>query len=112
MSPSPRSGPGPTTLARYAAAAAFGLSAALVLAACSNPSEGGSTEVGGGTKGSGTKINLSPGQKRVTKARISPVSWNYREDNLALEAEKGNGTYAEAVSTSGFNPPGLPTSGT
>jgi len=63
------------TLARRSTAAALGLVSALVLAACSNPSDGGTTEVAA-TKGagSGTKINLSPDQNRVTTEKVDSIA--------------------------------------
>ncbi|MFH8618819.1 ABC transporter substrate-binding protein [Streptomyces sp. NPDC017979] len=59
--------------ARRTAAAALGLTAALALAACSNPSDGGTVEVAA-TKGTGTKINLSPDQRRVTAAKVDAIA--------------------------------------
>ncbi|WP_105970679.1 ABC transporter substrate-binding protein [Streptomyces geranii] len=63
------------TLARRSTAAALGLVSALVLAACANPSDGGTTEVAA-TKGagSGTKINLSPDQNRVTTEKVDSIA--------------------------------------
>ncbi|MFF9203903.1 ABC transporter substrate-binding protein [Streptomyces sp. NPDC014986] len=54
-------------------AAALGVSAALVLAACSNPSDGGTTEAAA-TSGSKTKINVSPDQDRVTTGRVDSIA--------------------------------------
>ncbi|MBW8699646.1 Cystine-binding periplasmic protein [Streptomyces sp. MBT84] len=62
-----------TTLARHTVAAALTLSSALVLAACANPSDGGTTEVAA-TKGSTTKINLSPDQNRVTTGKVDSIA--------------------------------------
>ncbi|MET8642304.1 ABC transporter substrate-binding protein [Streptomyces sp. NPDC004074] len=61
------------TLARHTVAAALTLSSALVLAACANPSDGGTTEVAA-TKGSTTKINLSPDQNRVTTGKVAAIA--------------------------------------
>lgn len=62
-----------THLARRIAAPALGLAAALVLAACGNPSDGGTTEVAA-TAGTRTKINLSPDQKRVTTDKVDSIA--------------------------------------
>ncbi|MFE6550502.1 ABC transporter substrate-binding protein [Streptomyces sp. NPDC004096] len=61
------------TLARHTVTAALTLSSALVLAACANPSDGGTTEVAA-TKGSTTKINLSPDQNRVTTGKVAAIA--------------------------------------
>ncbi|MET8635906.1 ABC transporter substrate-binding protein [Streptomyces sp. NPDC004680] len=61
------------TLARHTVTAALTLSSALVLAACANPSDGGTTEVAA-TKGSTTKINLSPAQNRVTTGEVAAIA--------------------------------------
>lgn len=60
-------------LTRRSTAVALGLVSALVLAACSNPSDGGTTEVADKT-GSKTKINLSPDQKRVTTGKVDSIA--------------------------------------
>ncbi|WP_405883051.1 ABC transporter substrate-binding protein [Streptomyces sp. NBC_01136] len=62
-----------TSITRRTTAAALGLTAALVLAACSNPDDGGTTEVAA-TKGAGTKINLSPDQHRVTTDKVDSIA--------------------------------------
>ncbi|MEN8651444.1 hypothetical protein ABCR94_12560 [Streptomyces sp. 21So2-11] len=62
-----------STIARRIAAPALGLAAALVLVACSNPSDGGTTEVAA-TTGARTKINLSPDQKRITADKIDAIA--------------------------------------
>jgi polar amino acid transport system substrate-binding protein len=62
-----------TRLARRTAAVALGLASALVLAGCSNPSDGGSTEVADKT-GARTKINLTPDQKRVTTDKVDSIA--------------------------------------
>ncbi|MGW0337554.1 ABC transporter substrate-binding protein [Streptomyces sp. NPDC003011] len=62
-----------TSITRRTTAAALGVTAALVLAACSNPSDGGTTEVAA-TSGSKTKINLSPDQDRVTTDKVDPIA--------------------------------------
>ncbi|MFI1510649.1 ABC transporter substrate-binding protein [Streptomyces sp. NPDC020597] len=58
---------------RRTAAAGLGLAAALVLAACANPQDGGTTEVAA-TPGAGTKINLSPDQNRVTTGKVDAIA--------------------------------------
>ncbi|TPQ23665.1 ABC transporter substrate-binding protein [Streptomyces sporangiiformans] len=60
-------------LARRSTAVALGLVSALVLAACSNPSDGGTTEVADKT-GVRTKINLSPDQNRITTAKVDSIA--------------------------------------
>lgn len=60
-------------LTRRSTAVALGLVSALVLAACGNPSDGGTTEVADKT-GSKTKINLSPDQKRVTTGKVDSIA--------------------------------------
>ncbi|MFF5970666.1 ABC transporter substrate-binding protein [Streptomyces sp. NPDC012769] len=62
-----------TTLARRAVAAVLGLASAFALAACANPSDGGTTEVAA-AKGGTTKINLSPDQNRVTTAKVDSIA--------------------------------------
>ncbi|MGW7271925.1 ABC transporter substrate-binding protein [Streptomyces sp. NPDC054864] len=54
-------------------AAALGVTAALVLAACGNPSDGGTTEVAA-TSGSKTKINVSPDQDRITTDKVNSIA--------------------------------------
>ncbi|MEU2715348.1 ABC transporter substrate-binding protein [Streptomyces sp. NPDC007205] len=66
-----RTGGAPT--ARRSAAVALGLASALVLAACSNPSDGGTTDVAA-TKGTKTKINISPGQNRITTDKVDSIA--------------------------------------
>ncbi|MGW0560518.1 ABC transporter substrate-binding protein [Streptomyces sp. NPDC003016] len=68
-----------TSIARRTAAAALGLTSALVLAACGNPSEGGTTEVAD-TSGSKTKINISPGQNRVTTDEVDSIAAEVPEE--------------------------------
>ncbi|MEV8593500.1 ABC transporter substrate-binding protein [Streptomyces sp. NPDC052012] len=58
---------------RRTAAAALGLATALVLAACSNPDDGGTTEVAA-TSGGKTKINISPDQNRVTTDKVDSIA--------------------------------------
>ncbi|MGI5194229.1 ABC transporter substrate-binding protein [Streptomyces sp. CA-288835] len=60
-------------LTRRSTAVALGLVSALVLAACGNPSDGGTTEVADKT-GSKTKINLSPDQNRVTTGKVDSIA--------------------------------------
>ncbi|MFG2026072.1 ABC transporter substrate-binding protein [Streptomyces sp. NPDC048825] len=62
-----------TSITRRSTAAALGLTAALVLAACSNPSDGGTTEVADKT-GARTKINLSPDQNRITTDKVDSIA--------------------------------------
>ncbi|MFJ4623761.1 ABC transporter substrate-binding protein [Streptomyces sp. NPDC088812] len=62
-----------STLARRTTAAAFGLAAALVLAGCANPSDGGTTEVAD-TSGAKAKINISPDQDRVTTDKVDSIA--------------------------------------
>ncbi|MFE9312112.1 ABC transporter substrate-binding protein [Streptomyces sp. NPDC006706] len=62
-----------TTLARRTAAAALSFASALVLAACANPSDGGTTEVAD-AKGGTTKINLGPDQNRVTTDKVGSIA--------------------------------------
>ncbi|MFF3499926.1 ABC transporter substrate-binding protein [Streptomyces sp. NPDC003247] len=62
-----------STLARRTTAAAFGLAAALVLAGCANPSDGGTAEVAD-TSGTKTKINISPDQDRVTTDKVDSIA--------------------------------------
>ncbi|QIJ61009.1 ABC transporter substrate-binding protein [Streptomyces sp. JB150] len=62
-----------STLARRTTAAALGLATALVLAACANPDDGGTTEVAD-TKGTKTKINTSPDQDRVTTGKVDSIA--------------------------------------
>ncbi|MEU9568895.1 ABC transporter substrate-binding protein [Streptomyces massasporeus] len=58
---------------RRTAAAALGLATVLVLAACSNPDDGGTTEVAA-TSGGKTKINISPDQNRITTDRVDSIA--------------------------------------
>ncbi|MFF9045855.1 ABC transporter substrate-binding protein [Streptomyces parvulus] len=62
-----------TSITRRTTAAALGLATALVLTACSNPSDGGPTEVAA-TSGSTTKINISPGQERITTDKVGAIA--------------------------------------
>ncbi|MFI9344774.1 ABC transporter substrate-binding protein [Streptomyces sp. NPDC052773] len=62
-----------STLTRRSAAAALGLATALVLAACADPDDGGTTEVAD-TKGTKTKINTSPDQDRVTTGKVDSIA--------------------------------------
>ncbi|MGW3986251.1 ABC transporter substrate-binding protein [Streptomyces sp. NPDC004830] len=55
------------------AVAALGLAAALVLAGCADPDEGGTTEVAA-TSGGTTKIDTSPDRKRVTTAEVDAIA--------------------------------------
>ncbi|AIR96641.1 ABC transporter substrate-binding protein [Streptomyces glaucescens] len=61
------------TLTRRTVAAALGLAGALVLAACANPDEGGTTEVAD-ARGTTTKINTSPDQDRVTTGKVDSIA--------------------------------------
>ncbi|MFF7376678.1 ABC transporter substrate-binding protein [Streptomyces massasporeus] len=58
---------------RTTVAAALGLSAALVLAGCANPTEGGTTEVAA-TPGKKTRINISPDQNRITTGKVDAIA--------------------------------------
>lgn len=60
-------------LTRRSTALALGLVSTLVLAACGNPSDGGTTEVADKT-GAKTKINLSPDQNRVTTGKVDSIA--------------------------------------
>ncbi|MGW1001963.1 ABC transporter substrate-binding protein [Streptomyces sp. NPDC002520] len=63
-----------TNLARHrTASAALALATALVLAACSNPSDGGTAEVAA-TKGGRTKTNVSADQHRVTTDKVASIA--------------------------------------
>ncbi|MFF3401412.1 ABC transporter substrate-binding protein [Streptomyces sp. NPDC002659] len=66
-------------LARRTTAVALGLVSALVLAACSNPSDGGTTEVAQ-TSGARTKINLSPDQNRITTDKVESIAAEVPEE--------------------------------
>ncbi|MGV9245212.1 hypothetical protein [Streptomyces sp. NPDC003710] len=81
-----------TLIARRTAAAALGL------AACSNPSDGGTTEAAA-TKGGKTKIDISPDQNRITTGKV---------DSIAAKVLRRWGLSDEAVAKSEINPPGLP----
>ncbi|GAA3503305.1 ABC transporter substrate-binding protein [Streptomyces prasinosporus] len=61
-----------TSITRRTTAAALGLTAALVLAACSNPDDG-TTEVAAGS-GSKTKVNISPDQNRITTDKVDSIA--------------------------------------
>ncbi|MGW2174909.1 ABC transporter substrate-binding protein [Streptomyces sp. NPDC001705] len=62
-----------TSITRRTTAAALGLAAALFLAACGNPDDGGTTEVAA-TSGGKTKINTSPDQNRVTTDKVDSIA--------------------------------------
>ncbi|MFE7273828.1 ABC transporter substrate-binding protein [Streptomyces sp. NPDC057623] len=84
-----------TSLARRrTAAAALGLASALVLAACANPTDGGTTEVAA-TSGSKTKINISSDQDRVTTGKVDSIAAEVpeairRRGTLELVASSGS----------------------
>ncbi|MEU1054736.1 ABC transporter substrate-binding protein [Streptomyces sp. NPDC005876] len=63
----------PTLIARRTAAAATGIATALVLTACGNPTDGGTTEVAA-TTGARTKIDLSPDQHRITTGKVDSIA--------------------------------------
>ncbi|WP_373299512.1 ABC transporter substrate-binding protein [Streptomyces poonensis] len=67
------------TARRRTATAALGLATALVLAACGNPDDGGTTEVAA-TSGAKTKINLSPDQDRVTTDKVDSIAAEVPEE--------------------------------
>ncbi|MER6470911.1 ABC transporter substrate-binding protein [Streptomyces collinus] len=64
---------GGAATARRSAAVALGVSSALLLAACGNPSDGGTTAVAA-TKGTTTRINNSPDQNRVTTDKVDSIA--------------------------------------
>ncbi|MFD6363907.1 transporter substrate-binding domain-containing protein, partial [Streptomyces roseolus] len=68
-----------TSTSRRTTAAALGLTAALVLAACGNPSEGGTAEVAAASGGT-VKINLSPDQNRVTTGKVDSIAARVPEE--------------------------------
>ncbi|WP_317447185.1 ABC transporter substrate-binding protein [Streptomyces collinus] len=68
---SARTGGAPT--ARRSAAVALGVTSALFLAACGNPSDGGTTAVAA-KKGTTTRINNSPDQNRVTTDKVDSIA--------------------------------------
>ncbi|NGO07802.1 ABC transporter substrate-binding protein [Streptomyces sp. HC44] len=60
-------------LARRTATVSFGVAAALVLAACANPDDGGTTDVAA-SGNTTTKINNSPDQNRVTTDKVDSIA--------------------------------------
>ncbi|QKW48973.1 ABC transporter substrate-binding protein [Streptomyces buecherae] len=62
-----------TLVATRTTAAALALAATAVLAACGNPSDGGSTEVAA-KSGARTKINLSPDQRRISTPKVDAIA--------------------------------------
>ncbi|WP_030897371.1 MULTISPECIES: ABC transporter substrate-binding protein [unclassified Streptomyces] len=62
-----------TSITRRTAAAALGLATTLVLAACGNPDDGGTTAVAA-TSDSKTKINISPDQNRITTDKVDSIA--------------------------------------
>ncbi|WEV28784.1 ABC transporter substrate-binding protein [Streptomyces sp. 71268] len=62
-----------TLVATRTTAAALVLAATAALAACSNPSDGGSTEVAA-KSGARTKINLSPDQRRISTPKVEAIA--------------------------------------
>ncbi|MFD4997484.1 ABC transporter substrate-binding protein [Streptomyces buecherae] len=62
-----------TLVATRTTAAALALAATAALAACSNPSDGGSTEVAA-KSGVRTKINLSPDQRRISTPKVDAIA--------------------------------------
>ncbi|MER7494581.1 ABC transporter substrate-binding protein [Streptomyces pharetrae CZA14] len=84
------------TLTRRTTAAALGLAGALVLAACANPDEGGTTEVAD-AKGTTTRINTSPDQDRVTTEKVDSIAAQVPEEIRArgtLEIVDSSGSAA------------------
>ncbi|MFD5712396.1 ABC transporter substrate-binding protein [Streptomyces pharetrae] len=84
------------TLTRRRTAAALGLAGALVLAACANPDEGGTTEVAD-AKGTTTRINTSPDQDRVTTEKVDSIAAQVPEEIRArgtLEIVDSSGSAA------------------
>ncbi|WP_086734063.1 ABC transporter substrate-binding protein [Streptomyces glaucescens] len=83
-------------LTRRTTAAALGLAGALVLAACANPDEGGTTEVAD-AKGTTTRINTSPDQDRVTTEKVDSIAAQVPEEIRArgtLEIVDSSGSAA------------------
>lgn len=64
---------GSAPVARRTTAAVLGLAASLALAACANPSDGGTTGAGA-AGGSRAKINSSPDQDRVTTDKVDSIA--------------------------------------
>ncbi|MFF5720721.1 ABC transporter substrate-binding protein [Streptomyces buecherae] len=62
-----------TLVATRTTAAALALAATAALAACSNPSDGGSTEVAA-KSGARTKINLGPDQRRISTPKVDAIA--------------------------------------
>ncbi|CAM5494521.1 ABC transporter substrate-binding protein OS=Streptomyces tendae OX=1932 GN=GUR47_14540 PE=4 SV=1 [Streptomyces tendae] len=86
-----------TSITRRTTAAALGLATTLVLTACSNPSDGGATEVAA-TSGSKVKINISPAQDRITTDKVGAIAAE------VPEGTRRRGTL-ELVSSSGSAAP-------
>ncbi|MBB5937309.1 ABC transporter substrate-binding protein [Streptomyces zagrosensis] len=81
------------------AAAVFALATSLALAACSNPSDGGTTEVAA-TSGARTKINLSPDQRRISTPRVESIAAKVPEsirERGALKIVNSSGSSAPLV---------------
>ncbi|MEU9856290.1 ABC transporter substrate-binding protein [Streptomyces sp. NPDC047974] len=68
-----------TSISRRTTAAALGLTTALVLAACGNPSPSGTTEVAAASGGT-VKINLSPDQNRITTGKVDSIAARVPEE--------------------------------
>ncbi|MER5736449.1 ABC transporter substrate-binding protein [Streptomyces sp. NPDC002262] len=68
-----------TSIARRTTAAALGLTAALALTACGNPSDGAATEVAAASGGT-VRINLSPDQNRVTTPKVDSIAARVPEE--------------------------------
>ncbi|MER5294581.1 ABC transporter substrate-binding protein [Streptomyces pharetrae] len=84
------------TLTRRTTAAVLGLAGALVLAACANPDEGGTTEVAD-AKGTTTRVNTSPDQDRVTTEKVDSIAAQVPEEIRArgtLEIVDSSGSAA------------------
>jgi polar amino acid transport system substrate-binding protein len=89
----------PTSSARPRAVAALGLASALLLTACGGSTGGSTTEAPPkGAAGKGSKINLSPGQKRITTRKVDSVA------ALVPRGIRKRGTL-EVVNSAGSAPP-------
>ncbi|MGW0549678.1 ABC transporter substrate-binding protein [Streptomyces altiplanensis] len=68
-----------TSITRRTTAAALGLAAALALAACSDPSDGDTTEIAAAPGGK-TKINIGPDQNRITTDKVDSIAAEVPEE--------------------------------
>ncbi|GGZ38340.1 putative amino acid ABC transporter, substrate-binding protein [Streptomyces inusitatus] len=89
----------PASTVRHTTTAVLALTAALVLAACGNPSDdGGGTTEAESTRGTGTRINTSPDQNRVTTGKVDSIAAKLPE----RIRERGT---LEVIVSSGSNAP-------